>query len=58
LTKTPLIYSISYSNLGVWELCLEDYPHQSAPMVTRLGPELLSDVVAHEISHEIFDWNG
>jgi len=50
LTKTPLIYTISYFNLGA--------NRTKAPMATRMGPEELNDEATLEIAHEICDWNG
>jgi len=57
LTKTPLIYSISYFNLGAGSfVCGLIAP--KPPMATRLGPEQLNDEGVLEIAHEICDWNG
>jgi len=51
--KTPLIYSISYFNLGGWEFCFGGITAPKPPMVTRLVLEQLNDEVALELAHEI-----
>jgi len=53
LTKTPLLNSISYFNLGGWELCL-GANRTKAPMATRIGPEQLNEATLG-IAHEICD---
>jgi len=37
LTKTPLIYSVSYFNSGFLELCFGGVIHQSPPVATELN---------------------
>jgi len=48
--KSPLIYSVSYFNLGTLGLCLEGETHQSTPMATGLNPPELpiSDEVRND----------
>jgi len=37
LTKTPLIYSVSYLNLGVFELCFGGLSPPKPPVATGLN---------------------
>jgi len=54
IDKTPLIYSISYFNLGDGPL-FRGITTSKSPMAMRLGPEKLNDEGALEIAHEICD---
>jgi len=55
LTKTPLIYSISYFNLGGWKFLFKGLTTPKSPMATRPSPEQLNDEGTLEIAHEICD---